>query len=57
VSDLDASEGAEIRVEAGGEFVGSEAGGDPLALIERATEWQNSFKTRAGRGSKEPGRR
>lgn len=36
--------GAEIRVEAGGEFVRSEAGRDPLALIELAMTWSAQFQ-------------
>lgn len=36
--------GAEIRVEAGGEFVRSEAGRDPLVLIELATTWRAQFR-------------
>lgn len=35
--------GAEIRVEAGGEFVRSEAGRDPLALVELAAKWKAQF--------------
>ncbi len=35
---------AEVRVEAGGEFLRSEAGNDPLALVERAMEWRASFQ-------------
>ena len=34
---------AEIRVEAGGEFVRSEAGRDPLALVDMALEWKAQF--------------
>lgn len=35
--------GAEIRVEVGGEFLRSEAGADPLALIEKADGWKAQF--------------
>jgi hypothetical protein len=35
--------GAEIRVEAAGEFVRSEAGRDTLALIEMAETWKRRF--------------
>ena len=38
--------GAEIRVEAAGEFVRSEAGGDALALIELSTEWKAQFEAK-----------
>jgi hypothetical protein len=37
-------QGAEIRVEAGGEFVRSEAGSDPLALVETAMTWKAQFE-------------
>jgi hypothetical protein len=36
--------GAEIRVEAGGEFVRSEAGRDPIALVEAAMTWKAQFQ-------------
>lgn len=36
--------GAEIRVEVAGEFVRSEAGRDPLVLIELATAWGAQFR-------------
>jgi hypothetical protein len=36
--------GGEIRVEAGGEFVRSEAGRDPLALIDLAATWKAQFQ-------------
>lgn len=35
--------GAEIRVDAGGQFVRSEAGRDSLALIELAAAWKAQF--------------
>ena len=35
---------AEIRVEAAGEFVRSEAGRDPLALIDVAMTWKAQFQ-------------
>jgi hypothetical protein len=35
---------AEIRVEAAGEFVRSQAGADVLALIETATAWKTPFE-------------
>lgn len=37
-------QGAEIRVEAGGEFPRSEAGRDVLTLIETATVWEAQFQ-------------
>jgi hypothetical protein len=36
--------GAELRVEAAGEFVRSEAGRDVLALVELATTWKSQFQ-------------
>jgi hypothetical protein len=36
--------GAEIRVEAAGEFIRSEAGADPLTLIEAAATWKAQFQ-------------
>ena len=36
-------QGAEVRVEAAGEFVRSEAGRDPLALVETAMTWKAQF--------------
>jgi hypothetical protein len=36
--------GAEVRVEAGGEFVRTEAGRDPLALVELAVTWKVQFQ-------------
>jgi len=36
-------QGAEVRVEAGGEFVRSEAGRDPITLVETATTWKRNF--------------
>jgi hypothetical protein len=35
--------GAELRVEAGGEFVRSEAIRDKLALVDRSVEWERQF--------------
>jgi hypothetical protein len=35
--------GAELRVEAGGEMVRTEAGRDPLSLIETAETWKAQF--------------
>jgi len=35
--------GAELRLEAGGEFVRSEAGRDGLKLIDLAMEWRQQF--------------
>jgi hypothetical protein len=40
---------AEIRVESGGEFIRSEAGHDPLALVERAMEWKTQFQEKGCR--------
>lgn len=42
-------QGAEIRVEAGGEFVRSEAGRDPLALVETAAQWKTQFEDKGWR--------
>lgn len=36
--------GAEVRVEVGGDVLRSEAGRDPLTLIERALEWNGQLK-------------
>jgi hypothetical protein len=36
--------GAEIRVEAAGEFVRSEAGRNPLVLVETAMAWRAQFQ-------------
>jgi hypothetical protein len=36
--------GAELRVEAAGEFVRSQAGGDVLALIEIGETWKAQFQ-------------
>jgi hypothetical protein len=41
---------AEIRVEAGGEFVRSEAGADPLALVETAMTWKAQFQEKGWTG-------
>ena len=38
--------GAELRVEAAGEFVRSQAGRDVLALVELAGEWREQFVTK-----------
>ena len=35
--------GGEVRIEAAGEFVRSEAGRDGLALIDLAMEWRTQF--------------
>lgn len=35
---------AEIRVEAAGEFVRSEAGRDPIALVDLAMTWKAQFQ-------------
>ena len=35
--------GAEVRVEAGGEFLQSEAGRDGFALMNKANEWREAF--------------
>jgi hypothetical protein len=35
--------GAEIRLEAGGEFVRSEANRDPMVLMDLASEWRSGF--------------
>jgi hypothetical protein len=42
--------GAELRVEAGGEFQRSEAGRDPLALIETAAAWKAQFQEKGWTG-------
>jgi hypothetical protein len=36
--------GAEIRVEASGDFIRSQAGADPLALVELAMTWRRQFE-------------
>lgn len=41
--------GAEIRVEAAGEFVRSEAGRDPLVLVETAMTWKVQFQEKGWR--------
>jgi hypothetical protein len=33
-----------LRVQAGGEFVRSAAGRDPLALVEMAASWKGQFQ-------------
>jgi len=35
--------GGEIRIDADGEFLQSEAGHDGFALIDKANEWQEAF--------------
>jgi hypothetical protein len=37
---------AELRVEAGGEFLRSQASRDPLALIEIAETWKVQFQSK-----------
>ena len=37
-------QGAEVRVEAAGEFPRSEAGADPFALEERVLTWKAQFQ-------------
>jgi hypothetical protein len=43
-------QGAEIRVEAGGEFVRSEAGRDPVALVATAMTWKAQFQEKGWTG-------